>query len=84
METTIPLHGAVICDFCNEDYTTSDAVGDVQFGSYAACPNCSDRIIQSAKNYHEEEYLTYPNEGETFHDFVIRLRGGADEIIIYA
>lgn len=81
-KTIIPLGNTVICDMCNRNYTKSDETGGVQFGSYACCPKCSSGIISSAKEYNEERYLTYPNEGETFRDFVMRLRGGNNDIII--
>lgn len=64
----------IICDSCSIDYTSSDKIGGVLFNKTAYCPNCSDRIISSAKKYNEEKYLIYPETDETFRDFVLKIR----------
>jgi len=77
----IPLHGTVLCDYCNGDYTESDEQGGVQIGSYAICPRCAKEAIQSAEQY-QEEYTKCP-EGMTFRDWVLQLRNGNDSIRIF-
>lgn len=64
----------VVCDLCNEDYTESPELGGVLFNRTACCPECAEQIIKSAHAYNEEKYLTYPNEGETFYNFILRIR----------
>ena len=64
----------VSCDSCNEDYTNSPEVGGVLFSRTAVCPKCAPRLIANAKKYREEKYLTFPNEGESFYEFVLRIR----------
>ena len=64
----------VLCDGCNANYTDRDTLGGVLLSRSAFCPNCAEEIIKSAKKYKEEKFLTYPKEGESFKDFVIRMR----------
>lgn len=64
----------IICDSCSVDYTNSDLTGGVLFNKSAYCPNCSSRIIASAKKYGEEKYLIYPDANETFREFVYKMR----------
>ena len=64
----------VICDGCNDNYTNSEEVGGVLLSRTAFCPKCCKEIIESAKEFEEERFLTYPKEGETFKDFVLRMR----------
>lgn len=64
----------VLCDGCNEDMTDSPKVGGVLLQRSAFCPDCAPRIIKSAAKYNEERFLTYPKEGETFYNFVLRIR----------
>lgn len=70
----IEMGNDVICDGCNADMTNSLRVGGVLLQRSAFCPDCSPRIIESAKKYHEESYLSYPKEDETFYNFVLRIR----------
>lgn len=76
--TVIEMGDDVFCDFCGDDYTHSDAVGGIQFGSKAACPKCAPEIEASASKYGESSYIKNRAEkGQLFRDFVIQtLRGG--------
>lgn len=65
---------AIICDSCGVDYTNSDRKGGVLFNKTAYCPDCSGRIISSAKKFNEERYLIYPEVEQTFSDFVYNIR----------
>lgn len=72
----------VICDICNDDYTNSEAEGGFLFGSYGYCPDCAKEKIGTIKKYNEEEYIKErADEGETFKDFIMRIRGGDNRII---
>ena len=64
----------VICDGCNANYTDRDTLGGVLLSRSAFCPQCAVEIIKSAKKYKEERFLTYPKKGESFKDFVLRMR----------
>jgi len=81
---TLDIGNTVICDFCNQDYTDSDEIGGIVFGSYAACPLCSPRIETSAKKHNEQQHIARPNDDERFCDFVIRIRGGNNTITIHS
>lgn len=73
----------VECDFCSKDYTNSDEVGGILFGSYATCPDCVPRIEASAKQYNELDHIrdrAFPEE--KFKDFCLRLRAGDNTITI--
>lgn len=76
----IDIGRIVICDFCNDDYTDSDASGGVIFGSYAACPTCV-----AAKKLAGEEYFIKARcaEGQSFGDFVRAYRGGNNSIVVH-
>lgn len=63
----IDIGDAVVCDFCNRDYTESDQVGGVIVGSYAACPICENNSMLK-----DADYVSRP--GESFKDFVLRTR----------
>lgn len=82
MKTTVINHGpVVICDLCNEDYTDRDDKGGFLFGSKAVCPGCGPKFEKEVKKYQEEEYIRdRAKEGESFKEFVYRLRGGKDAI----
>jgi len=72
----IPVGDLVVCDVCNVDYTTCDAVGGFIFSSSAYCPTCADKHITLIRQYGEERFIrgrAYP--GEAFADFVRRYRG---------
>jgi hydrogenase maturation factor HypF (carbamoyltransferase family) len=66
----------VMCDFCDEDYTNDNkTTGGFLFSGKAVCPKCAPRMMQSIKKYNEERFIkAIANEGETFKDFVYRMR----------
>jgi hydrogenase maturation factor HypF (carbamoyltransferase family) len=65
----------VLCDLCNEDYTHSEEKGGFLFSGKAVCPKCAPRFILWIKLYNEEKYIrAEAQEGETFRDFVYRIR----------
>lgn len=73
----------VWCDLCGEEYTNSDAVGGLLFGSKAVCPKCEPRMSASIAQYNEQHYIRgRAEEGETFKDFCLRLRGGDNNVTI--
>ena len=74
----------VRCDDCNKDYTNdADAKGGILFGSKAYCPLCSPDLLRGVSQYGEERYIRgRAHEGETFRDFVIRIRGGNNKVRI--
>jgi hypothetical protein len=67
---------AVACDSCSKDWTELPDSGGFLFGSNSYCPDCAPRALEDIKRFHEEEYIraTCP-EGESFADFVRRMRG---------
>ena len=66
----------VVCDFCDEDYTDSDATGGLLMGSKALCAKCVDRYSQDLAQDADEGRVAFalPELGETFADFVRRVR----------
>jgi len=65
----------VNCDLCNEDYMDSDEKGGFLFTSNAVCPKCAPKFMQGIAKYKEEGFIrAMPNEGESFRDFVYRIR----------
>ena len=83
MESSKILVSAVICDMCGKDYTLSSEEGGFLFSSKAVCPDCAPRIEESAKKYHEEEYIVARcPEGKSFRDWVVQdLRGNQPAFI---
>jgi hypothetical protein len=86
-KTVIPLHGLVICDSCNKDYTGLPDSGGFVFGSYGYCPECAPRLMNDIKRYKEEQYIkaTCP-EDVSFHQFILNYRrnaGQSDNITIW-
>ena len=57
----------VICDFCNGNYSDSDEQGGILIGSYAVCPECASPALQIRAD-------EVSREGESFKDFVLRIR----------
>lgn len=65
----------VLCDLCNADYTDSEETGGMLFSSKAVCPKCAIEFMKSIKKYHEESFIkATAREGESFRDFVYRVR----------
>lgn len=78
------LGDRVFCDWtCGEEFTNSDAVGGITFGSKAVCPNCAPDAEAKAKQYNEEKYIGHrAAPGQTFRDFVVNtLRKGEPGVI---
>lgn len=77
------IGNTVLCDFCNEDFTHSEAKGGLLFQSKAACPNCAPSIQASAVRHGETQYirLVCPDD-MAFKDFVLWIRGGNNKIRI--
>ena len=65
----------VICDICNDDYTDSKEEGGFLFGSYAYCPKCALTGMKSIIKHNEQNHVNdVARAGETFKDFVVRIR----------
>jgi len=65
----------VLCDLCNKDFTEDDSTGGFLFSGKAVCPDCAPDFIKIIKIYKEEDYIANKaHEGETFRDFVYRVR----------
>ena len=83
-EKIIDIGDSVICDWCGEDYTESDAQGGLLFGSKACCPECAPRVEASAKRFNEDyDIRGRCPDGMTFKDWVLQLRGGENTIKVY-
>lgn len=81
--TVFDLGEHVVCDFCNKDYSSSDARGGLLFGSYSTCPECVPKIEASAKANNELHIIKeYARPDETFKAFSLRLRGGNNTVVI--
>ena len=65
----------ICCDLCGEDYTNSNEKGGMIFNIYAACPFCLLTFRDTIVEYKEEDLIrANAIEGETFAEFVIRIR----------
>ena len=64
----------VVCDFCNDDHTTNSAPGGCLVGSHAVCPKCSEKYKDAIDEDKLNVKYQEPREGETFRDFVLRIR----------
>lgn len=73
----IDIGRIVVCDFCNDDYTESQASGGLIFGSYALCPQCQHKVIGEASRVRAR-----CPEWMSFADFVREYRGGNTTITI--
>lgn len=72
---TIDPGETVLCDLCNKDYTYSEKKGGFLFLSNAVCPDCAKDFIEDIKLNKEEKFIkASAQEGETFRDFVYRVR----------
>lgn len=71
----------VLCDYCNKEWpATNQTSGGVLSGSYAICPDCAPAAIESAQKYNEMHRIKRCPEGLSFHEWVMRLRGGDNTI----
>ena len=72
MKSVINIGRHVCCDFCNEDFTHSDASGGLIFESKAVCPTCAPRIERDAAGFGETHCIRARcPEGVSFKDFVL-------------
>lgn len=73
----IQIGRIVLCDGCNADFTASEEQGGLLFSSSAYCPACAPGMEASAAMYSEEGHIrARAKPGESFRDFVYRIRGG--------
>lgn len=80
-EWVLDIGNKVLCDMCAEDYSHSNAVGGFLFESKAVCPKCAPRVANLIIEYNEQKYIVdMAREGETFLDFVLRIRAGDNTI----
>jgi hypothetical protein len=79
----IDLGDTVVCDTCNKDYTFSEDIGGILFGSNACCPTCTERMMPDIIRYGEESYTkAKAGPNESFRGFVLRHRNGDNTIRI--
>jgi hypothetical protein len=82
--STFGIGDHVCCDLCNKDFSSSKEEGGFIFSSKGVCPDCAPRFEEDAKRYGEERYIVArANPGESFHDFIMRIRN-SDNTITYA
>ncbi len=75
-EEPVSIGDTVICDYCDEDFTNSDAMGGFVFGSKACCPKCEPRMLGTIKGYNEEYHIKARcPENMSFADFIRDYRG---------
>ena len=73
----------VECDNCGKIFTDSVAEGGFVFGSNGICPECAPSYLESIKKYKEERYIkARAQPGETFKNFILRVRGGDNTVRI--
>ena len=60
----------VLCDLCNEDYTSRDDVGGFVFQSKAVCPECAPKMLEDIKEYGEEHFIRGRCDGRSFADWI--------------
>ena len=74
----------VICDVCNTDHSHSGAVGGWQFGGHGYCPGCATPDAEARiAGYSESHLITArAHPGETFRDFIMRVRGPDNQAVI--
>jgi hypothetical protein len=72
----VPVGRAVVCDVCSDDWTDRPESGGFLFGSYGYCPKCAVEGLEEIKKYREERFIrAFCGEGESFADFIRRMRG---------
>lgn len=84
LKETIDVGNTVLCDYCNTDYSDSDAKGGCLVGSYAVCPDCQPKAKANCEKYNEMDHYTPCPAGMTFREWVLKLRGGDNTIKLYA
>jgi hypothetical protein len=72
----IPVGDVVVCDFCDEDYTTSKDGGGLVFDGNGVCPKCALKLLDDAERYGELEHIkAVCPVGKSFADFIREYRG---------
>lgn len=71
LTTLVPVGGGVVCDDCDEDWTTRPESGGIMFQSKAICPECAPKWLKGAEKHGELRYVkgTCP-EGMSFADWI--------------
>lgn len=71
----IDMGTRVLCDTCNKEYTAEDGiVGGLLFNRHACCPDCAPGMWDGAMRCNETHLVTNARDGETFYNFVMRMR----------
>jgi hypothetical protein len=66
---------------CTGDYTNSDEKGGLLFVSKAVCPKCAPGLEKDANTYGETHFIrARALDGESFREFVLRLRAGRNRM----
>lgn len=73
----------VVCDLCNEDHTNKDEIGGMLLGSKGICPTCTKRMMPNLEKDDEANYVKdIAKEEESFRQFILRIRGNNDKVMI--
>jgi hypothetical protein len=56
-QEVIELGDRVVCDDCDEDFTTRKDKGGILFQSKAICPVCAPTWEENAREYGEESFI---------------------------
>lgn len=81
--TPIDIGPIVVCDWCDEDWTTRTESGGFIFQSKAVCPTCAPGLMSDLIKHGERHFVraTCP-DGQAFADFVRAYRGDNNSIRI--
>ena len=81
---TFDIGDHVECDGCSKVYAPgSTETGGLLFESKGFCPLCLPRMEDSIDRYGEERFVrARANAGETFFNFIMRVRGGDNTVTI--
>lgn len=83
--TVIPIGDAVLCDFCNVDYTESAESGGFILAGNAVCPKCAPNVMRDARVADELHVITHRCPADkSFGDFIRAYRGPDAAITITA
>jgi hypothetical protein len=73
----------IVCDFCSADHSDTSTQGGLLFMSKGICPACVPKLEEDVKKYGEEHFIrARALPGETFKDFIIRIRDGNNTMIV--
>jgi len=79
----IDVGNIVVCDVCDGDYTDSEECGGVLFGTYSYCPKCERELMPRICGTSEQANIRgKARPGESFKNFVMRIRDGNNTIQI--